>query len=126
MKFIICLGEVYLNALKSVLNLFCGDLFLTDTDFLYLLVGMGTKVQCESYFPGYFSMRDLNEDSNSCSWPLYYNDKAFTNGQYYAGFINRSIADAYTSYDKDVLKQTMLEHEATFKKQVLSGFDYIP
>ncbi|KAL9364974.1 hypothetical protein Peur_042847 [Populus x canadensis] len=79
---------------------------------------MGTKVQCESYFPGYFSMRDLNEDSNSCSWPLFYGDKTFTNGQHYNGLLPRVIADAYPGNDKDVVKQTMLEHEAIFKRQL--------
>ncbi|EEF50793.1 uncharacterized protein LOC8289151 [Ricinus communis] len=79
---------------------------------------MGTKAQCESFFQGYFSMRDLNEDSNSCSWPLYYGDRTFTNGQYYNGYLPRAIADMYPGYDKDVVKQTMLEHEATFKNQL--------
>ncbi|XP_050236935.1 uncharacterized protein LOC126686752 [Mercurialis annua] len=79
---------------------------------------MGTKAQCESFFPGYFSMRDLNEDSNSCSWPLYYGDRTFTNGQYYNGYLPRSIADVYPGYDKDVVKRTMLEHEAIFKNQL--------
>jgi hypothetical protein len=79
---------------------------------------MGTKVQCESYFPGYFSMRDLNEDSNSCSWPLFYGDKTFTNGQYYNDYLPRVVADAYPANDKDVVKRTMLKHEAIFRKQV--------
>ncbi|KAJ6768369.1 hypothetical protein OIU74_022102 [Salix koriyanagi] len=79
---------------------------------------MGMKVQCESYFPGYFSMRDLNEDSNSCSWPLFYGDKTFTNGQYCNGFSPRVIADVYPGNDKDVVKRTMLEHEAIFKNQL--------
>ena len=63
-------------------------------------------------------MRDLNEDSNSCSWSLFYGDKNFTNGQYYNGLLPRVIADAYPGNDKDVVKQTMLEHEAIFKRQV--------
>ncbi|KDP41264.1 hypothetical protein JCGZ_15671 [Jatropha curcas] len=63
-------------------------------------------------------MRDLNEDSNSCSWPLYYGDGTFPNGQYYNGFLPRSIADVYSGYDKDIVKQTMLEHEAIFKDQL--------
>ncbi|KAB2031737.1 hypothetical protein ES319_D05G325400v1 [Gossypium barbadense] len=79
---------------------------------------MGTKVQSKSYLPGYCSMRDLNEDSNSCSWPLYYGDNTLTNGRYYSSFFPRTIADAYPGRHKDVLKQTMLEHEATFKTQV--------
>lgn len=63
-------------------------------------------------------MRDINEESNSSSWPPFYGDKAVTNGQYYNGFIPRTVTDAYPGYDKDVLKQKMLEHEAIFKNQV--------
>ncbi|XWS23135.1 hypothetical protein CRYUN_Cryun29cG0095100 [Craigia yunnanensis] len=79
---------------------------------------MGTKVQSKSYLPGYYSMRDLNEDSNSCSWPLYYGDKTLINGQCYNSFFPRAIEDAYPGYDKDVLKRTMLEHESIFRNQV--------
>ncbi|XP_022776803.1 LOW QUALITY PROTEIN: uncharacterized protein LOC111318296 [Durio zibethinus] len=86
--------------------------------FQNLKTEMGTKVQSKSYFPGYYSMRDLNEDSNSCSWPHYYGDKTLTNGQYYNGFFPRAVVDAYPGYDKDLLKRTMLEHEAIFKNQV--------
>ncbi|XVF03255.1 hypothetical protein REPUB_Repub04eG0245400 [Reevesia pubescens] len=52
-------------------------------------------------------MRDLNED-----WLPYYVDNTLTNGQYYNSFY------AYPGYDKDVLKRTMLEHEAIFQNQV--------
>ena len=67
-------------------------------------------------------MRDLNENSNSCSWPAYYGDKPLANGQYYNGFLPRAATDLYSAYDKDVLKRTMLEHEETFKKQVFNYF----
>lgn len=63
-------------------------------------------------------MTELNEDSNGCGWPLFYGDKTFTNGQYYNGFLPRVITDAYPGNDKDVVKRTMLEHEAIFKNQV--------
>ncbi|KAJ4825324.1 hypothetical protein Tsubulata_043499 [Turnera subulata] len=79
---------------------------------------MGTKVHCDSYFPGYFSMRDLNENSNSCSWPFYYGDKTFANAQYYNGFLPSTIADVYPGNEKDAVKRTMLEHEAIFKTQL--------
>ncbi|KAJ0095587.1 hypothetical protein Patl1_16743 [Pistacia atlantica] len=79
---------------------------------------MGTKVQCKSYLPGYYPMRDLNQDSNSCSWPSYYGDKTLTNGQYYSGFLPRAAAEAYSGYEKNLVRQTMLQHEAVFKKQV--------
>ncbi|KAF8104600.1 hypothetical protein N665_0171s0102 [Sinapis alba] len=74
---------------------------------------MGTKVHCESLFPGHHhSMRDLNNESNGCRWPLFYAD-------------NKTLADdqSYNGYpfgnDKDVVRRTMLEHEAVFKAQVL-------
>lgn len=79
---------------------------------------MGTKVQYKSAFPGYCSMRDLNEDCNSFSWPPYYGDKTLPNGQYYNGVSPRAVVDACQGYDKDILKQTMLEHEHIFKDQV--------
>ncbi|KAM1960707.1 hypothetical protein FF2_020758 [Malus domestica] len=81
--------------------------------------GMGTKMQCKSYMPGYYSMRDLNEDPNNFSWPLYYGDKTLSNRQYCNGFLPRAMTDAFPRYDKDVVKQTMLEHEAIFKDQVI-------
>ncbi|KAL7148932.1 hypothetical protein ABFS83_05G006300 [Erythranthe nasuta] len=72
---------------------------------------MGTKVDCKSYLPGFFSMRDLNEDSSTDSWPLFYanNNNTVQNGHYHNG---------YLSHNKDTLKQKMLEHEAVFKNQV--------
>ncbi|KAL6969739.1 hypothetical protein U1Q18_029449 [Sarracenia purpurea var. burkii] len=79
---------------------------------------MGTKVHCKSYLPGYFSMRDLNEDSSSSNWPLFYGDKTPANGQYYSSFLPRTVTNEYPGADKDILKQTMLEHEAIFKHQV--------
>ncbi|KAJ4961778.1 hypothetical protein NE237_021688 [Protea cynaroides] len=79
---------------------------------------MGTKVQCKSYLPGYYSMRDLNSDANNGGWPVYYEDKTLKSGQYYNGFLLRPSTDAYLGYDKEMLKQTMLKHEAIFRDQV--------
>ncbi|PIA62948.1 hypothetical protein AQUCO_00200753v1 [Aquilegia coerulea] len=79
---------------------------------------MGTKVHCKSYFPGYCSMRDLNEDADSGSWPMYHEDKMLMARQYYNDFLPRPATDGYSEYDKEVLRQTMLKHEATFKNQV--------
>ncbi|CAN4123883.1 unnamed protein product [Withania somnifera] len=80
---------------------------------------MGTQVHYKGYLPGYYSMRDLSEDSNSTNWPLFYGDKTFTNGQYCNGFVSRTKTDAYPGYNKDVLKEKMLEHESIFKNQVV-------
>ena len=86
---------------------------------------MGTEVHCKSSFEGYYSMRDVNEDSNSSSWPLFYGDnKGLTNGHYYNGFVPRTVADAYPGCDKEAIKQKMLEHEAIFKNQVLKSLHF--
>ncbi|KAF8389763.1 hypothetical protein HHK36_024282 [Tetracentron sinense] len=80
---------------------------------------MGTKVQHKSYLPEYYSMRDLNEDANSSSWPTYYEDRNLNRGLYYNRFLPRPPTDAYLGHDREVLKQTMLKHESIFRKQVL-------
>lgn len=89
------------------------------TLFSLLLPGMGTKVQCRSYLPGFYSMKDLNEDSSSSNWPMFYADHALANGQYCNGFFPSTITNSYSGYEKYALKQTMLEHEAIFKHQVI-------
>ncbi|MED6152056.1 hypothetical protein PIB30_088317 [Stylosanthes scabra] len=78
---------------------------------------METKVQNLS---GYCSMRDLNDESSSCGWPLLNGDnKLLTNGQYYNNYLPSSTTvDSCSVYDKDFVKRMMLEHEATFKNQV--------
>ncbi|KAJ6810771.1 uncharacterized protein M6B38_104580 [Iris pallida] len=76
---------------------------------------MGTKVQCKNYLPVNYLMSNLNEDSTN-SFSLYYEDKSLS-GHLYDGCM-RSPAKGYLVYDKDIFKQTMMEHEAVFKKQV--------
>ncbi|KAL1218473.1 hypothetical protein V5N11_001641 [Cardamine amara subsp. amara] len=79
---------------------------------------MGEAVHCESFL---FLMRDHSEDSNSCNWSsMYCGDKnlPFGQQQYQNGFSARAAEDAYSGYERDFLKQTMLEHEAVFKNQV--------
>lgn len=96
-----------------VVNACCDDFGFGDVSMLIVYfelfcvwAGMGTKIHCESLFPGHHhSMRDPNNESNGCRWPLFYADnKASANDQFYN--------------DKDVVRRTMLEHEAVFKAQV--------
>lgn len=79
---------------------------------------MGTKIHCRSYLPEVYSMRDLNEDSSSSSWPVFYADNPVTNGQYCNGYMPRNSINGYPGHDKESLKQKMLEHEEVFKNQV--------
>lgn len=81
--------------------------------FFFTNGGMGETVHCESLLP---LMRDLSEDSNSCSWSMYCGDKNLPYGQCQNGFSMRAAADSV--YERDFLKQTMIEHEAVFKNQV--------
>ncbi|CAN8293682.1 unnamed protein product [Cochlearia groenlandica] len=79
---------------------------------------MGTKVHCERLFSGYHhhSMRDLNNEPNGCTRPLFYADnKTSANDQSSSGFPSQTTF----GYEKDVVRKTMLEHEAAFKTQVL-------
>ncbi|XP_047321714.1 uncharacterized protein LOC124925686 [Impatiens glandulifera] len=92
---------------------------------------MGTKVEVKnnnnnnncnsnSYFPGYYSMRDLNnEDSSSNSWPQFYSDNTSNNNSINANGTILNNGFFPPGYDKDSVKQTMLQHEAIFKHQVI-------
>ncbi|XP_074585833.1 uncharacterized protein LOC141841553 isoform X2 [Curcuma longa] len=79
------------------------------------LKGMGTKVHCKSYLPGFQPAGDLNEDANF-SWTLFCEHKSIGR-QLYNDFKPRGVGSCL-EYDKDMLKRTMLEHEAIFQKQV--------
>ncbi|KZV14652.1 hypothetical protein F511_42064 [Dorcoceras hygrometricum] len=79
---------------------------------------MGTEVQFKNCLPGYYSMRELNEDSSSSSWPLFYGDNTVTHGQYFNGFTPRITIDDHPGYEKDELKRKMIEHETVFRNQV--------
>ncbi|XP_055801494.1 uncharacterized protein LOC129870677 [Solanum dulcamara] len=78
---------------------------------------METQVHCKGYLPAYYSMSYVSEDLNN-RLPLHYGEKIFTNAQYCNGFMSRTTIDLDPGYEKDVLKQKILEHEETFKNQV--------
>ncbi|KAH9626166.1 hypothetical protein KSS87_017690 [Heliosperma pusillum] len=79
---------------------------------------MGTKVQIENCLPGQSSTRDHSRESNGGGWPSCYTDGSLPNGQFHYSYLARTIADSHPAFDKNVLKKTMLEHEAIFKDQV--------
>lgn len=79
-------------------------------------------MQIENYLPAHYPMKDLNRESNGASWPSCFGESNLSNGQLYYGFLPRTIVDSHPGYDKDFVKQTMLEHEAIFKNQVYICF----
>ncbi|KAL1531720.1 hypothetical protein AAHA92_31827 [Salvia divinorum] len=69
-------------------------------------------MQCSSYTPVYCHTRDLNAGAGGYSWHLYseergYNDTVFV-----------PSSDQYLGYDKEMVKQIIQNHEATFRFQV--------
>lgn len=79
-------------------------------------IGMGTEIHCKTYLPGY-PTRDLNGDANF-SWSHFCQDKTFIR-QLHNNFNPREVSNLL-EFDKDMLKRTILEHEAIFQKQVSS------
>ncbi|TVU11067.1 hypothetical protein EJB05_44629 [Eragrostis curvula] len=76
---------------------------------------MGTKVEGESFMPGYYATMDLNAEANG-RWSPYYEEK-MPNAQMYNGFTTK-LANGFSNFDKEMLKHTMLEHDAVFRQQV--------
>ncbi|URE18229.1 hypothetical protein MUK42_11008 [Musa troglodytarum] len=77
------------------------------------LSGMATKVQIKSYLPGYYHLQDVKEDASS--WTSCYQDEKLSE-HLYNSYVPRSVNDS--AQDRDMLKRTMLEHEAIFRRQV--------
>ncbi|KAL5224370.1 hypothetical protein ABZP36_011009 [Zizania latifolia] len=75
---------------------------------------MGTKVESKTYLPAYFAMADSSVNSNG--WLSYHEDsKPSGHGSDSFTII---ATNGSPDYDKEMLKRTMLVHEATFRKQV--------
>lgn len=70
-------------------------------------------MQIKSYLPGYYPLQDVKEDANS--WTSCYQDEKLSE-HLYNSYMPRSVNDS--AQDKEMLKQTMLEHEAIFRRQV--------
>uniref|UniRef100_A0A5B7AV04 Uncharacterized protein n=1 Tax=Davidia involucrata TaxID=16924 RepID=A0A5B7AV04_DAVIN len=75
-------------------------------------------MQCTSFLPGCYSTRNLSVGANGSIWPAYNNDRTLKSGHSYDVFLSPPTTDQYLGYDKEILRQTMLKHEATFRDQV--------
>ncbi|XWS37303.1 hypothetical protein CRYUN_Cryun19dG0031500 [Craigia yunnanensis] len=81
------------------------------------MIGMQADMQHKSHFPGCYTAWDLNLDANCSVWPADNVDRILRNRQYYNGTLPPS-SDLNIFYNKDLLKQTMLKHEAEFRDQI--------
>lgn len=86
---------------------------------------MGANMQCNSYFPGYYSTRNLKMDANGSTWPLNYDDKTLKSEYCYSGIFLPLSPAQVLGYNKEVLKQTMLKHETIFRDQVYLSY-FVP
>lgn len=79
---------------------------------------MGTEVEPKMYLPGYYTLRDLDDNVGNGSWSVHNESRTSKNGQYYDILLTSPAIDGYPGYDKEQLKQTILKHEYIFKHQV--------
>ncbi|CAA6667380.1 unnamed protein product [Spirodela intermedia] len=85
-----------------------------STEGVDLGCGMGT-VECKNHFPGHYSMSNLN-DGGMIGRPRCYEERVQSR-QFCDGFLPRPL-DGFLDHDREALKQTMLMHNAIFRKQV--------
>lgn len=79
---------------------------------------MGTKIQSKTYNPGYYSMRDLNNNAGNGMWALSDEDKTLKNGMFYDSFLTSSAVNTYIGHEREKMRQTILKHESVFRNQV--------
>ncbi|KAJ0973791.1 hypothetical protein J5N97_015756 [Dioscorea zingiberensis] len=104
--------RVQLSASQELKDGIFGDLIAGVV--WYYVGGMGTKVHRESYLPGYYTMRDPNEGASS-GWFQYYDRTS--SEHLYDGLFSKPV-NGHLNHDMEIVKRTMLEHDAVFKKQV--------
>ncbi|XWS60485.1 hypothetical protein CRYUN_Cryun07bG0040100 [Craigia yunnanensis] len=81
------------------------------------MLGMQADMQHKSHFPGCYTAWDLNLDATGAVLPTDNVDRILRNRQYYNGTLPPS-SDLNMFYNKDLLTQTMLKHEAEFRDQI--------
>lgn len=73
---------------------------------------------CTSYLPVCYTTKDLTVTDNGRTWLLNNDVKIGKSGHGYNGLFPPCHVNQYQGYDKEVLRQTMLQQEAAFKDQV--------
>lgn len=80
------------------------------------------QMQSTSYIPAYYHVIDQNVGGgNGSLWQVLGSSSSSTCkiGMVYNVLPESSISDPYLAYNKEILRQTMLKHEAVFRNQVL-------
>ncbi|XP_027338612.1 uncharacterized protein LOC113852511 isoform X2 [Abrus precatorius] len=81
------------------------------------LLGMSANMRCNGYFPGYHSTRDLVLGTEGSSWTSSNGNSELKNDCYQIGSLPLSSTCHLLGFNKEVLKQTILKHEAIFRDQ---------
>ncbi|KAL9314184.1 hypothetical protein ACSQ67_019636 [Phaseolus vulgaris] len=82
------------------------------------LLGMSANRQNNGYIPGYHSPRDLVFGAEGSTWTSSNYDGERENGCYGLGSLPLSSTCHLLGYNKELLKQTILKHEAMFRDQI--------
>lgn len=75
-------------------------------------------MQCTSYPSGYYYNREQNVDASGSLWQQFNNGFFCRTGRDYNILSQRPMTDQYLAYNKEIVWQTMLKHEALFMYQV--------
>ncbi|RAL40857.1 hypothetical protein DM860_008555 [Cuscuta australis] len=79
---------------------------------------MGTKVQCKTVLPAFYSVKDINGSLSNGMCLLNNNEQTTPIGQHFESFSLRFPMDGYFEYEKEKVRQTILKHESTFRHQL--------
>ncbi|TKY73342.1 hypothetical protein E2542_SST02094 [Spatholobus suberectus] len=82
------------------------------------LLGMSANRQCNDYFPGYHSPMDLVFGAEGSTWTSSNSNSERKNDCYQIDSLPLSSTCHLLGYNKELLKQTILKHEAIFRDQI--------
>lgn len=84
------------------------------------LMGTDANVPCSGYLTGHYSPRDLIFGAEGNAWTTSNGKGELKNDCYNNCSLPVPLSGQLSGYDKELLKQTMLKHEAIFRDQVCS------
>ncbi|KAJ7956437.1 DUF863 family protein [Quillaja saponaria] len=82
------------------------------------LLGMGANVQYNGYLLGYYSSKDLILGAEGSKCTLSNGDSELQSSLYHTSSLSALSPEQLSGYKKELVKQTMLQHEAIFRDQI--------